>query len=635
MLNDKLLRLLEFFKNKPDPSILVPAMLKNLKEEAKKAADDSAQDGIIDITGQAEIIRVEEKPRPKPRSSRKSAASEPTPIEQANIDVPAWKGRQIFGLTDLVLMNDEQREFYEKLKAAFADQKSVDLQDNRAYAYCLMYELLRDCQGDFAVVNATPLRRLGRYYPYLMPVIENSINDARKRNNVWYYSRNWYSEAPYRQLHISLAQERWLQYVHRTSDLHAVYIYALEHVRLFLLTLADVENQFCFTSKSLNAHLIDIADLYARKQFRFRKGSSNYQNCTEDYVKNFYLATFFAVDNALREHYRCVAKSYTYYFTDGGVQEIKPIVAEIQEAVDNAITRHLPNAAPLTDEFDIALNQLGTARWQILLADLKASYTGNAQALVQAVQRLCQRGISQSAAENVCLDCARLLAEDNKKEALDLYLHYLHQATKLDAFGDFNGNKKYKPFAQKYLKKFLPNKEHQTQYTAICERMKIPSNINNLQKSLDEVAAFFVVQRKKINIDTNHIQHIQAKHHSTVNLLNQYLADEDEQAANPVATSSSPVAEEKSSPSQQNNFLPTLALTTPQIELLRLFTQHNYSLTSEQVQQFARTQGLMHRPLIEAVNERCYDTLDDLLIEDEGDAYSINPDYFRIISPDA
>jgi hypothetical protein len=44
---------------------------------------------------------------------------------------------------------------------------------------------------------------------------------------------------------------------------------------------------------------------------------------------------------------------------------------------------------------------------------------------------------------------------------------------------------------------------------------------------------------------------------------------------------------------------------------------------------FAKSKGVFKNQLIESINEICYEILDDVLIEEEDEFYTINPDYYQ------
>jgi hypothetical protein len=65
---------------------------------------------------------------------------------------------------------------------------------------------------------------------------------------------------------------------------------------------------------------------------------------------------------------------------------------------------------------------------------------------------------------------------------------------------------------------------------------------------------------------------------------------------------------------------------------LELFSKSNFSVPQSELEAFAKSNGVFKNQLIESINEACYGLLDDVLIEEEDDYYTINTNYFQIIS---
>jgi hypothetical protein len=65
---------------------------------------------------------------------------------------------------------------------------------------------------------------------------------------------------------------------------------------------------------------------------------------------------------------------------------------------------------------------------------------------------------------------------------------------------------------------------------------------------------------------------------------------------------------------------------------LELFSKSNFSIPQSELEIFAKSKGIFKNQLIESINETCYDFLDDVLIEEEDDYYTINTNYFQRIS---
>lgn len=54
-------------------------------------------------------------------------------------------------------------------------------------------------------------------------------------------------------------------------------------------------------------------------------------------------------------------------------------------------------------------------------------------------------------------------------------------------------------------------------------------------------------------------------------------------------------------------------------------------MTKSEVEGFAKSKGLMANGLIEKINDLCYETLDDVLIEEEEEHWSVSDDYLNAI----
>jgi hypothetical protein len=78
-------------------------------------------------------------------------------------------------------------------------------------------------------------------------------------------------------------------------------------------------------------------------------------------------------------------------------------------------------------------------------------------------------------------------------------------------------------------------------------------------------------------------------------------------------------------------YIDKLPFSPVQEKLLRLFRTNGLFLSTEETENFARTNGLFKNRLINDINETCYEHLDDLLIEETEEGYSIEQDYYQSI----
>ena len=70
-----------------------------------------------------------------------------------------------------------------------------------------------------------------------------------------------------------------------------------------------------------------------------------------------------------------------------------------------------------------------------------------------------------------------------------------------------------------------------------------------------------------------------------------------------------------------------LRLTEINSTALEYFEKSNFSISKLELEAFAKSKGVFKNQLIESINEACYEFLDDVLIEEEDEHYTINTDW--------
>lgn len=196
--------------------------------------------------------------------------------------------------------------------------------------------------------------------------------------------------------------------------------------------------------------------------------------------------------------------------------------------------------------------------------------------------------------------------------ALKLYLHYLSV-------------KSYSP-TYKYSKHRFTfyNQAKEQAFNNICEQLMHDDDLDNAFTQLDELLYTIFPDdpkpeppRKKIKLNVSSIKQAKTKQKEVAELLGEYLNEED----------------------IENNISADLpsALITPdntnsnQEELFQLFCSNAFRLSMEEMNGFAQLRGLFTEAFIESINEQYYETLDDLLIEEDEDSYILNREYLERI----
>lgn len=220
------------------------------------------------------------------------------------------------------------------------------------------------------------------------------------------------------------------------------------------------------------------------------------------------------------------------------------------------------------------------------------------------------------------------MAKYNRESALCLYIHYLYQDLKSVTFD----NKKHNKTIQKIL--FKTNEQLQDFEKIVNELIEY----KDLEKALKTVPKIYEVKRKKIQLDKTLIKEAIEQHSDTVELLNEYLKDDFEDE-NTIIKSQGITNEEiqieiiqKIEVTPHSPFVSELTFTAIHTTALQLFVESNYSVSQSELELFAKSKGVFKNQLIESINDICYEFLDDVLIEEEEDFYTINTDYFQKIS---
>lgn len=157
----------------------------------------------------------------------------------------------------------------------------------------------------------------------------------------------------------------------------------------------------------------------------------------------------------------------------------------------------------------------------------------------------------------------------------------------------------------------------------------------NLDKALKSVSKVYEVKRKKIQLDGASIKDAQQKHAGTVELLNEYLLADFEDEIEPIKSleinneAINIELTQKNEEIHSSAFVRELPLTLIHTTALEIFANNNFSVAQSELEVFAKSKGIFKNQLIESINDTCYEFLDDVLIEEEVDYYTIDPQYYQ------
>ncbi|MDI9312094.1 MAG: tellurite resistance TerB C-terminal domain-containing protein [Limnohabitans sp.] len=611
---------------------LVQSLIKNIKVTVTTSSSTSnyKDDSIIDITDQS--YRISSNSNLKIYSS----------------GVPYWAHHYVYSYSEINSASSEQKKFYAIFKNSFLNGEYFDLEGNMNYAFILLFDLQNefDIHKDISKLESQ-LKILGQCYPktksygisFLIQKMEaNGDSDglSRLRAEDRYSYQNYNTDYDYWRLgskyktklklndeEVKLLNKLW----YPSNNFCSIEFCCLEVLKLYIVVISELKDKYKSEGTTIEKEFSFVADVIARKHFKYRIGSQNYKYCIETTTNEFYSHIFKHCENAVREYYGHKRKinTDTYYTTAEAKTEFETkIISKVSGLLPVLISKvSIPDEAT-----DIELYSQNTNRWKIKFEELTTRYNEKPKEFIDSIVALGKLNKKNPSIENIFFEASKFIAKYDKESALSLYVHYLFHDLKSATFD----NKQLTKTIQKSL--FKTNEQLHDFEIIVSELIKD----KDLEKALKNISKVYKVKRKKIQLDTTLIKEVQQQHSGTVELLNEYLKDDFEDENNSIKSQEINNEEikieitQKSEETSHSAFVSDLTFSPIHISALELFSKSNFSIPQSELEIFAKSKGIFKNQLIESINETCYDFLDDVLIEEEDDYYTINTNYFQRIS---
>ncbi len=622
------------------PSLILP--VKNNEGDIKQKTVDQVikidslvprktDDSIIDVTGNTFNLS-------KQHSNLFNPANE----------VPAWKHQYVYSFLEINNATSEQLKFYNYFKYRFLKGQYIDLKGNTNYAFILLFDLLDAYVKHKNLLQVEKqLEELGRYYPKTKSYAEYYLNKIAKEKNYYQNTQKphfqedfqnhkypysytnhdyWKLGAKYKDKlnlkdeEVKLLNKLW----YPSNNFCSVEFCCMEILKLYIATIADLKSKYIQEGSTLDAQFLAVADVIARKHFKYRAGSTNYKYSIDTITNEVYSNIFKHCENAVREHYGHKRKINTdTYYT--AAEEKVGFETKIMSKVLEILPTLVSKIAPPDELTEIELNSQNTNRWKIKFEELTANNKDNTKQFVESIVALGNQNKKNPSIENIFFEASKFISKHDKETALTLYVYYLYHDLKSASFD----NKKLTKTIQKNL--FKSNEQLHEFEIIVSELVKG----KDLERALQSVSKIYAVKRKKIQLDTASIKEVQQQHSGTVELLNEYLKDEYEDESNSIKTQEINSEEVKIEITQKTNevhhsiYVGDIAFTQIHTTALDVFAKSNFSVSQLEFETFAKSKGVFKNQLIESINEICYENLDDILIEEEDEYYTINPTYYQ------
>jgi hypothetical protein len=544
--------------------------------------------------------------------------------------VPEWKFQYVYEASEIEQATQEQKDFYKIFKEAFKNKVYYDLENNSNYSFVLLFDL-RDEYDVTKDINLfeNRIKQLGLYYPKTRYYGKSIVLDKMESlgdysaisriNNDKDFNNNQYDLDYYKlgskfkkKMNLSTDEVNLLNKLWSpTNNFCSIEFCCIQVIKIYLTAINKLSEKF--EKNDLEKEFSRIADIIVSKEYNLSMSNYEFKYSIESTTNQLYQIIFKKCENLVREKYDHKRKINTElnYTKPESIELVKKsFLDNVDEILSN-----------LGDEIinpdlraEIELNFQNTTRWKKRFEILKTNYSDPLK-FRDDILNLGEQNKKNSSIETIFFEASKFMVAKNKEVALELYINYIYH----DVLSVTFNNKKLTKTIQKSL---FSNEQQLMEFENIINDL---IKNKNLKSALDKVKLIYKIKRKSIELNENQISEVQKQHSSTVELLNEYLEDVESEHEIELFI-------EKDIPTINNTIInESIKLTENQILLLEIFKKNDLRVLQSDVDIFAKSKNVFKNYLIDSINEVCFETLDDILIEEIDEFYVINEDNLKII----
>jgi len=596
-------------------------------------------DSIIDVTDQSYQINLN------------------SSLKKYNNSVPYWAHYYVYSYSELKVASVEQKKFYFFFKNKFLNGEYLDLEGNTNYAFILLFNLLDEYEShkDIAKLEKQ-LQALGQNYPKTksycnsflvkkMNLIGYSEGATRIQEEIRYDQYGWKLGYKYKdKLNLNKEDINLLNDLQYSSNsFNGIEFCMIEILKLYISACNRLKQVYIDEQTTIEIEFEKVAKLVLEN-----RTANYYYYSKESIIASFYSYIFRCCENAVREYYKHRKLNIDYYYSESVKKEYQErIFSKVTVIISDLITQVIqPN-----EEIEIQLSAQSMGRWKEQLKKMKENYNSNSK-FVDRVIKLIELNISnQNRAEDMFYEATKFIVKYDNETSIKLYFYYLacaisnHKILTDKRLITLIVERSLEE-AQKLLKNEHPIVPKLFKFNlSLTEKLfKTDEQLSNFEKIFkeflndknidDTVKKIPNIYRKKIRLNNISVLEIKQQYFGTVELLNEYLKDDDE---NEIKIEGVQTTDEKKSKIEmihmteeiQNSI--DIAFTQIQTNALDYFVENNFFVLQSEFGAFAKSKGILKNQLIESINDVCYEYIDDILIEEDDDYYTINPDYYKTL----
>ncbi len=615
-------RLKENINKQPERNFKITITMPNTNSEF---GDES----IIDVTGNSYHIEPDGKLKKFPEG------------------VPYWAHQYVYSYSEIHSATQEQRTFYDIYKRSFIDGEYFDLEGNTNYAFILLFDLYADFENHRDLVRLEKqFDALGINYPKTKPYARNFLLDKMEKcgdmsgvERLRQQSSNSYSNYPKeyidnyhlgnkygKKLNLTHEEISWLnKFWDPNNAFTSIEGCCIETIRFYLAIIKKLVTLFDTQGSSFDKIFSEFQSEY----IRVNKLSTEYSwgGFDVSYVKSrveyeVYGTIFKRAENTLRDVFGHKRK-ISIDFPNSNQQLKQNFESTFGTNVDFIIQSLLTSINLPDEKTEIELNTQNINRWRIAFEGLCATYDDQSiDEFVRGIHALEKANLKNPSIEHIFFEASKFISKHDKIASLKFYMYYLYydlKSVKIDN----------KQLAKTIQKNLFKNNDQINEFERIVAELVRTKDIN---KAIAEVPKIYEPKRKKITLDETTIKKVQQQDKGTVEILNEYLKDEFEDEHTNIKTEEINNYElkieiiDRNEKVVENPF--SIPLNPVQTEAIVIFADNAYNVSHEVLETYCRSKNVFISQLIDSINEACYETLDDVLIEEDGEAYIINAIYY-------
>lgn len=431
------------------------------------------------------------------------------------------------------------------------------------------------------------------------------------------YDYSWGLGTEYKKkLELSNIEVKYLNaLIDTTNKFNSIEYCKVELIKMFCKIVKELDLFFVDNGTLYDDEVKAVAEIEIPKRYRYRKGSKNYQYELKNFDNTIKQLIYKTCENRLREHFNIGRKTDLGFYISS-LEAMSYFEEKFMPCIDSVIKKYLDNELLSIDHAsERELNMYSRARWKAILKSyLESELIEKPSEFYEHVVLLGELNKDNPSVENIFFDASKAIAKIDKVIALKLYVYYVYYDMKSVYFD----NKQLTKTVQRSL---FVDEEQKADFEKIVNDFIVHKK---LDVALEAIDGFYKAKKKRIKLNASKIAEVKDRHSNTVNVLNEYLQDDDEV----VLEIDVPEDIHKEDVSVNDN----VSLSKKELEFIMLFPKSGFVLSTNDAELFAKNNGLFKSALLDNINEACYELLDDVLLEEDDEQIYLNEEYYNIIT---